>query len=80
MDEAALIARVTSVFHDVFDDDSIVLNDAMTARDVDGWDSVANVRLMISVEEAFGIRFDMQEISELRNVGELLAAVRKRVG
>jgi acyl carrier protein len=78
MEEASLIPKLTGIFHDVFDDDTIVLRDDTTARDVAGWDSVANIRLMVSIEEAFGFQFDTAEISEMRNVGDLIAAIRSR--
>jgi acyl carrier protein len=77
-DEAAVLTKVTEIFRDVFDDDSIVLRDDMTARDVPGWDSLANVRLMLSIEQAWGFQFSLTEISELRNVGDLLIAIRTR--
>jgi acyl carrier protein len=77
MSEADVRTKVESVFRDVFDDDTIFLKDEMTARDVDGWDSVSNVRLMVSLEEVFRIQFDAAEFTELRNVGELLAAIRR---
>ncbi|HEX3943195.1 MAG TPA: acyl carrier protein [Rhizomicrobium sp.] len=77
-DEAAVLTKVTEIFRDVFDDDSIVLRDNMTARDVPGWDSLANVRLMLSIEQAWGFQFSLTEISELRNVGDLLIAIRNR--
>ncbi|HUB46341.1 MAG TPA: acyl carrier protein [Acetobacteraceae bacterium] len=71
--------RLEAVFRDVFDDDKITLSPEMTAADVDGWDSVANIRLMVSIEEDFRIRFDVGEFQEYRNVGELIAAVARRV-
>ena len=46
------------IFHDVFDDNSIVLGDETSARTVRGWDSVANIRLMLSIEDEFGFKFE----------------------
>ena len=66
------------VFREVFDDDAMALSADTTAADVDGWDSVANIRLMVSVEEAFRIRFDVGEFQEYRNVGELIAGIGRR--
>ena len=70
--------RLQDVFREVFDDDDIALSANTTAADVDGWDSVANIRLMVSVEEAFRIRFDVGEFQEYRNVGELIAGIGRR--
>lgn len=70
--------RLQDVFREVFDDDAMALSADTTAADVDGWDSVANIRLMVSVEEAFRIRFDVGEFQEYRNVGELIAGIGRR--
>jgi acyl carrier protein len=70
--------RLQDVFREVFDDDDIALSADTTAADVDGWDSVANIRLMVSIEEVFRIRFDVGEFQEYRNVGELIAGIGRR--
>ena len=73
--------ELQEIFRDLFDDDEIVLRDDTTAKDVPGWDSLKNVKLMIRVEKAFGIRFGTGEVVGLKNVGELLALIeRKRSG
>ena len=63
-------AELQTVFHSVFGDDDIVLKDEMTADDVDGWDSLAHVNLIIAVEKRFGIRFAAAEISNLKGEGQ----------
>jgi|HubBroStandDraft_6_1064221.scaffolds.fasta_scaffold1069610_2 acyl carrier protein len=73
-------ARLTGVFREVFDDDEIVIAPATTARDVDGWSSLANIRLMISIEVEFAIRFDVGEFQEYRSVGDLVAGIIRRAG
>jgi acyl carrier protein len=73
-------ARLTGVFREVFDDDEIVIAPATTARDVDGWNSLANIRLMISIEVEFAIRFDVGEFQEYRSVGDLVAGIIRRAG
>jgi acyl carrier protein len=75
-----VLARLTRVFRDVFDDDEIVITPATTARDVDGWNSLTNIRLMISIEEEFGIKFDVGEFQEYRSVGDLVAGIVRRAG
>jgi acyl carrier protein len=73
--------ELQEIFRDLFDDDEIVLRDDTTAKDVPGWDSLKNVKLMIRIEKAFGIRFGTGEVVGLKNVGELLALIeRKRSG
>jgi len=65
--------RLESVFQNVFNDDALTLRDEMTAADIAGWDSVAHVNLMFSLEQAFGIQFMGNELAEFRNIGELKA-------
>jgi acyl carrier protein len=79
MDYEQLTKRVASVFQDVFDDDSIVLRDEMTARDLNGWDSVSHIRLMLSIEDEFKFRFTSGEISDLHNIKELLDAIQSHL-
>jgi acyl carrier protein len=67
--------KVQQIFRDLFDDDSIVLSDATSAKDVPGWDSLNNVKLIIRIEREFKIRFATGELIGLNNVGELLALV-----
>jgi acyl carrier protein len=71
--------RLEAVFREVLDNDEITLGNDTTAADVDGWNSVANIRLMVSIEEEFHIRFDIGEFQEYRNVGELMAGIDRRV-
>jgi len=73
-------AKLNNVFQDVFDDPNIQIRDDMTAEDIDDWDSVAHITLILSVEEAFGVRLNAAEIGKLSNVGamiELLARLLK---
>jgi len=70
--------RLTKVFHTVFDNDSIELTPELTADDVDEWDSLSHINLMIAIELEFGIEFDQSEIQNFANVGELLASIAEK--
>lgn len=63
--------QLEDVFREVFDDDGIVLTETTTAEDIPGWDSVAHINLMCSIEQAFGVQFSGNELAEFENVGEL---------
>jgi acyl carrier protein len=78
MDEAQIYARLTDIFEDVFDDDSIKLTPGLSAKDVDGWDSLTHIRLLLTIEKAFATRFSTSEIGELKNVGDLVALIKAR--
>jgi acyl carrier protein len=79
LDTAAVYARLTDIFHDVLDDDEIVLTPQLTASDVDGWDSLAHVRLILTVEKAFHISFTASQVGRLKNVGELADLIQSKV-
>ena len=63
--------QLEEVFHNVFNDDEIVLTDETTAKDIPGWDSIAHINLMFSIEDAFGVQFEGNQLAEFKNVGEL---------
>lgn len=79
-DSAQILDRLTTIFRDVLDDEDITIAAATTAEDVDGWDSLAHIRLMIATQSAFGIKFSAAEIGKLNNVGDLVALIAKRLG
>ena len=67
--------RLTNVFRTVFDNPTIVLSPKMTADDVDEWDSLSHINLMIAIELEFGIEFDQNEVQSFDNVGELITSI-----
>ena len=67
--------ELTAVFREVFDDETIVLSDELTANDVDSWDSLSHVNLIIAIEMAFDIEFKQSEILNFANVGELKKSI-----
>jgi acyl carrier protein len=78
MDEHEIYERLTKIFEDVFDEDSIKITPDLTAKDVDGWDSLTHIRLMLTVEKAFKIKFSAAEIGKLENVGDLVKLIKAR--
>ena len=75
MSDMDIYTRLTKVFWDVFDDESIVLAPETTAQDVPEWDSFAHIRLIVATEKAFSIRFTTSEINNLKNVGEFAGLI-----
>lgn len=69
------LSRLQEVFRDVFDDDELSVSRETTADDVEGWDSLKHVALVVNVERAFGVKFGSLEVAGLKNVGELLDLV-----
>lgn len=74
------IERLTEVFRLVFDDDSIEISPDMTANDIEAWDSLSHINLILAVEAEFGIKFIPAEMVKLRNVGELITRIEKKCG
>lgn len=78
MDDSQIYVKLTQVFQDVFDDDSIEVTPKLSAKDVDGWDSLTHIRLLLTVEKAFKVKFTTSEIGKLANVGDLAALIKTR--
>jgi acyl carrier protein len=74
----AIQEKLTSIFHDVFDDDSIVLRPDLTADDVPEWDSLSHVRLILAVQKTFSAKFSAAQTANLKNVGELIELIRAK--
>jgi len=64
--------RLTEVFRDTFDDEEIVLRDDLTANDVEEWDSLTHIMLVLSVEREFGVKLGAAEVGKLANVGQMI--------
>ncbi|MBB3463086.1 acyl carrier protein [Rhizobium sp. BK377] len=73
------VARLTAVFRDLFNDDTIVLSEHTTAADIPGWDSFNHINLVMMVENEFGIRLKTSEITHLKNVGGLMNLIATKV-
>ena len=80
MTESELRERVNAIFQDVFDDNTLQIHDEMTAQDVEEWDSLNHVNLIVATERAFKVKFTTKEVSNLANVGEFLALIRSKLG
>ena len=70
--------RLTNIFQDVFDDDEIKLSPMTMSEDIDDWDSLSHIRLIISVEKEFGISFTSAEIVDIANVGEFTSLIQRK--
>jgi acyl carrier protein len=79
MEKSEIYERLTGVFRDVFDDDTIVVRPELTAEDVDEWDSLSHIRLVLTVEKVFNITLSASEIGNLTNVGELVKAIQAKL-
>ena len=78
MSREEVFERVNGVFRDVFDDESIVVNDATTSSDIEDWDSLEHINLIVAIEQEFGMKFNMGEVTTMKNVGEMVDIILSR--
>jgi acyl carrier protein len=79
MDEPQIYQRLTEIFQEIFDEDSIEVTPKLSADDVDGWDSLTHIRLILTIEKVFKIKFSTSQIGKLENVGDLVALIQGKV-
>ncbi len=79
MEREEVFERLNKVFQDVFDDDSIVVNDETTSADIEDWDSLEHINLVVAVEQEFGMKFNMNEVTTMKNVGEMVGIILSRI-
>jgi len=72
MTRESVYERLNNVFRDVFDDESIELNDETTADDIEDWDSFEHINLVVAVEEEFSFKIPMGKTVTMKNVGEMV--------
>jgi acyl carrier protein len=72
MDKAQVLSKLTAIFRKVFNNDSIVLKNELTANDVDHWDSLSHMMLITEIENIFSIKFKLKELNKMRNVGDMI--------
>ena len=78
MEDAIVYERLSNIFQNIFDDDSIVVTPTLSAQDVDGWDSLTHIRLLLTVEKSFKVKFTTTEINKLENVQGLVELIQAR--
>lgn len=78
MDKKDLLSQVQSIFRDVLDNDQIVLRDETSAQDIEEWDSISHIQLIVAIEKHFKIEFASKEILSWKNVGEMVDSIKSK--
>ena len=78
MNKIEILQQVEVIFKDVLDNEDIVLTEATTANDVDDWDSLTHIQLVVAIEKHFKIKFNTKEILSWKNVGEMLIGMQSK--
>ena len=77
MSREEILKKITDICRDVFEDETLVIDDDTTAADVDGWDSLTHLSLINEIENEFNIKFTLGEITGSKNMGELIDVIEK---
>ena len=72
MTREEVYVKLNEVFRDVFDDEDITVTDTTTANDIDDWDSLEHINLIVAIEDCFGMKFNMGEVTTMKNVGAMV--------
>lgn len=75
MERNEIFEKLTEIFQDVMDNDEIEVTDTTCADDIEEWDSLTQIQLVVAIEKAFGIKFNSKEITTWQNVGEMVDSV-----
>lgn len=75
MENQEILLKVQDIFCDVLDDENIKLKEETTANDIEEWDSLTHIQLIVAIEKAFKIKFTSREILSWKNVGEMVNAI-----
>lgn len=78
MTREEIFDSLNEVFRDVFDDEDITVTDTTTADDIEDWDSLEHINLIVAAEKKFGIKFTMSEVTGMKNVGEMADIIQQR--
>ncbi len=78
MTEEEAYKRLNEVFRDVFDDEAIAITGKTTAEDIEDWDSLTHINLIVAIEKEFNIKFSMGETQKMKNIGEMVNIILKR--
>lgn len=79
MERTDIFYKLNEIFVDVLDLDEVELTDATTADDIEEWDSLSHVQLVVAIEKAFGVKFTALEIMKWKNVGELVDSIAQKL-
>ena len=80
MERQTIFEKLNEIFIDVLDLDEVELTDATSANDIEEWDSLSHIQLIVAIEKSFGIKFTSLEIMKWKNVGEMVNSIEEKIG
>jgi acyl carrier protein len=78
MPHEEIMKKIGEIFREVFDDDSLVITEQTSAKDIEDWDSLMNINLIAAMEDTFGIRFALKEVSDMQCVGDAADIIERK--
>lgn len=78
MKKEQIYKELDEIFQDVFDDENIHVTEKTIAADIEDWDSLEHINLVVAIENHFGIKFNMSEVTTMKNVGEMVNIILER--
>lgn len=79
MSRSEIYGKLTEIFRDFFDDNDIVISDETTSDDIEDWDSLEHINLIVAIEQEFGMKFSMGEVTGMKNVGAMVDIIQERI-
>ena len=79
MKQDQFIKELNKIFIDIFEDNSILINEHTTTSDVEAWDSLNHIQMITAVEKHYKIRFELNELLNFKNVGDLCVAIKSKI-
>lgn len=79
MSEIEIKDKLQQIFREVFDDDQLKISRETCAEDIEDWDSLAQINLVVAAEKLFGVKFSLAELSQLEDVGDMLDLIKSKL-
>lgn len=79
MNRTEILEKLNEVFHDVFDNNDIVVTEQTNANDIEEWDSLIHITLISAIEDEFDVSFDMKTVVSMKNVGDMIDAIEEQI-
>ena len=79
MNRTDILEKLNEVFHDVFDNNDIVVTEQTNANDIEEWDSLIHITIISAVEDEFDVSFDMKTVVSMKNVGDMIDAIEEQI-
>lgn len=79
MNREEIFEEVQTIFRNVFDDEELIISDGTNSEDIEDWDSLEHINLVVAMEKKFNLKFDIKEVGTLKNVGEMVDLIERRL-